>query len=108
MYASLVTINKSLRCTATIDFCVLILCNRTHIHPMVTLHLVTKFLLYGERYCFIFDGKIVKIKDLWCYHHHFWSLRETSWSNNTAVFQWMFHVFHHIVLTFDYDSGKFR
>ena len=32
MYVSLVTINKSLRCTATIDFCVLILCDCTHIH----------------------------------------------------------------------------
>ena len=55
---------------------------------MVTLHLDTKFLLCGER-CFIFDGKIVKIKDLWCYRRHSWSSRQTSWSNITAVFQWM-------------------
>ena len=34
MYVTLVTINKSLRCTVTIDSCVLILCDHTltHIH----------------------------------------------------------------------------
>ena len=55
MYVILVTINKSLRGTATIDSCVLILCNctLTQKHFMVTLHLDTKFLLYGELLCVI-------------------------------------------------------
>ena len=48
----------------------------------------------------------MKIKDLWCYQCHSWSLRQALWSSSTAVFQWIFHVFHHIVLTFDYDSGE--
>ena len=109
MYVTLVTINKSLRCTAAINSCVLILCNHTLTQitfDMVTLCLDTKFLLYGERYYVIFDGKIVKIRDLWCSQCYSWSLRLTPWSSDTAVFQWMFHIFCHFVLNFDYDSGE--
>ena len=94
MYVILVTINKSLRCTVTIDSCVLIICDRslTHIHFMVTLHLDTKFLLSGERYYFTFDGKIMKTKDLWCCQCHFGILRPTLWSID-ILFQWIVLIF---------------
>ena len=96
MYVTLVTINKSLRCTVTIDSSVLIICDHTftHIHFMMTPscshHLLEKeekceFCgFYG--YCAFSSGFDIIL----C---HFGSLRPISWSSVSmdCAYIWLCH-----------------